>query len=98
VAGGISDAPLCLPAPRGIVPLRVGGGARRLAIVRPDEVPVLLRAAGGVQRLVLDDQRYGAIGGEVRVETTCARDTGDRYEIEIAGGASHLTIAGSKPR
>jgi hypothetical protein len=53
---------------------------------------VRLRFGGGAHRLAFDDQRYGAIGGVVAVDTPGAADAGDRDEIEIAGGVSHLTV------
>jgi hypothetical protein len=93
IAGGVSDAELRLPAPDGIVPLRIHGGARRLTVVRPHAIPIRLRVGGGASRLALDDQRYGAIGGETRLDTPHAADAEDRYDIEITGGASRLTIA-----
>jgi hypothetical protein len=72
--------------------VRIGGGAHKLEIVRPGGAAVRLRVGGGAHRLAFDDQRYGAIGGVVAVDTPGAADARDRYEIEIAGGVSHLTV------
>lgn len=92
IAGGVSHAKLYLPAPRGVVPVRIGGGARKLEIIRPGDGAVRLRVGGGAHRLGFDDQRYGAIGGVVALDTPGAADASDRYEVEIAGGVSHLTV------
>jgi hypothetical protein len=92
IAGGVSGAKLRLPAPRGVVPLRISGGARELEIMRPQRSAVRLRIGGGAHRLTLDDQRFGAIGGTTALDTPGAADASDRYEIEIAGGVSHLAV------
>ncbi len=45
--------------------------------------------------MALDDQHFGAIGGETRLEgpNDYAGAT-DRYEITITGGVSNVTIEG----
>ena len=91
--GGATGFELALPAPVGIVPVRIGGGASNLTIHRPAGVPVRLQIKEGATRLALDDQRLGAVGGETRLTSRDDQDAPDRYEITIRGGASTLTIA-----
>ncbi len=74
------------------MPVRIGGGAHKLEIVRPGGAAARLRVGGGANRLAFDDQRYGAIGGVVALDTPGAAEASDRYEIEITGGVSHLTV------
>jgi hypothetical protein len=93
ISGGVSEARLCLPQPHGVVHLRIGGGARELQILRPVGTAACLRIRGGAHRLALDDELFGAIGGTVALATPGASNIADRYEIEIAGGASHLTVS-----
>jgi hypothetical protein len=92
IDGGASEVELTLPAPAGVVPIRIGGGASKLSIHRPAGVPVRLQIKGGASQLVLDDQRFGAIGGETRLNSGGDSNAPDRYEITIGGGASKLTI------
>jgi hypothetical protein len=63
-----------------------------LTLLRPAGVAATLGIAGGASRLTFDGERYGAIGGETRLETANAASA-DRYEIEITGGASKLVVA-----
>jgi len=93
LAGGASGLRLLLPIARGIVRIRVEGGASKLALLLPREVAAVLQITGGASRLAFDGQRYGAIGGETRLETPNAEAAEDRYLIEIAGGVSELTVA-----
>jgi hypothetical protein len=92
ISHGASDVELVLPAPRGIVPVRVGGGASKVVLRRPAGVAATLSIAGGAAGLSFDRQHLGAIGGETRLESPLAGETPDRYEVEIGGGASELLI------
>jgi hypothetical protein len=92
VAGGASDVDLVLPAPRGAVPIRIRGGASAVSLHRPDGVAVHLRIGGGASRLTFDDEYFGAVGGGIRLQTHDADRAADRYEIDVDGGASRLTV------
>ena len=93
LAGGASVLRLMLPIARGTVRVRIEGGATKLTLLRPRGVAAVLRILGGGSRLAFDGERYGSIGGETRLETANADSIQDRYDIEIAGGASELTIS-----
>lgn len=93
IRGGVSRVELALGRPGGIVPIRVRGGASKLTIWRPEDVPVGVAVRGGISKLELDDQRFGAIGGSTRVTTGEWRQATSGYDVEIGGGASHLTVA-----
>ncbi len=93
IAGGVRDVALLLPVPEGHVPVRIAGGASKLQITRPAGVAASLRIAGGATRLAFDDERFGAVGGEVRLATPGFEDAGDRFTVEVRGGAAGLTIA-----
>lgn len=92
VRGGVSQVELRLPRPAGTVPIRVSGGVSHLTIHRPGDVPARLSIGGGVSKLELDTQYLGAIGGPVRLETSGYPEAADRYNVEIGGGASKITI------
>ena len=90
--GGCSGIEVLLPPPIGIVPISIGGGASDVRLLRPDEVPVRLQIRGGASQLAFDDERFGAIGGRVRLQSDGFDERADRYEITVGGGASKLTI------
>jgi hypothetical protein len=58
----------------------------------PTATAASLRVGGGVSRLSFGDQRFGAVGGGIRLQTEGFDRTADRYEIEIEGGSSCLTV------
>lgn len=92
LGSGATHVELTLPPPVGVVPIRVGGGATHLALHRPVGAAARLRVGGGAAKLTWDTQYLGAIGGQVRLETMGYADAADRYDIEIGGGATHLTV------
>ena len=92
VAGGASRVELRLPKPSGTVHLRVGGGASNVTIRRPEGVAARVRGGSGATKLSLDEQHFGAIGGETRLENPDYATAVDRYEIEVRSGASNLTV------
>ena len=92
IRGGASNVELDLGEPTGVVPIRVRGGVSHVTIRRPAGVPVGASVRGGISRLTLDDQRFGALGGQTRVTTGPWRQVTSGYDIDIAGGASHLTV------
>jgi hypothetical protein len=93
VTGGLNQVDLQLPEPSGSVRFRVTGGASHLRLRRPGNVPARVHIGGGASKLALDDQGFGAVGGPVRLESPGYAPAANRYEIEIGGGASQVTIA-----
>lgn len=92
VRGGVNKVELRLPRPTGAVLVRVSGGASHLTLRRPAGVPARLRIGGGASKLELDTQYLGAVGGPVRLETPDYSNADDRYDVEIGGGASRITV------
>ncbi|HSK16533.1 MAG TPA: hypothetical protein VK915_10230 [Gaiellaceae bacterium] len=92
IDGGASDVDVMLPAPAGIVCIRVAGGASGIRLDRPGGCAARVHIAGGASKLTFDEQRLGAIGGEIRLESAGSDQAPDRYEIDIGGGTSALTI------
>jgi hypothetical protein len=92
VRGGLSHVNLQLPRPAGSVRVHVSGGASSLTLRRPIGVGARVQIGGGVSKLALDDQVFGAVGGPVALETPEYSTDGDRYTVEIGGGASKITI------
>lgn len=92
VRGGASRAQLRLPRPAGAVPIRVTGGVSHLTVQRPAGVPARVGIGGGASKLELDTQYLGAVGAPVRLETPDYGGARDRYDIDIGGGASKVTV------
>jgi hypothetical protein len=92
VAGGCSNVRFDLPLPTAVVPIRISGGASRVAVRRPSETGVGLAVGGGLAMLRLDDRSFYAIGGAARLDTGNVVREVPHYALTIAGGASDLAI------
>ena len=92
VRGGVNQVDLQLPEPSGTVRIRVSGGASHLRLRRPSGVPARVHIGGGANKLALDELGFGAVGGPVRLESPEYSTAANRYEIEIGGGASKITV------
>jgi hypothetical protein len=68
------------------------GGASNVAIHRPGGVAAQLRVVGGSTNLAFDERRFGAVGGEVSLQSPDYEGASDRYDITITGGASSVII------
>jgi hypothetical protein len=89
---GASRIDLRLPRPKGVVPVRIVGGASQVRITRPAGTPARLTVRRGVANLTFDEQEFGAVGGRLRLDSPGGSDTDGRYDIEISGGATHLRV------
>jgi DNA-binding MarR family transcriptional regulator len=92
ISGGLNRVDVCLPRASGTVKLCLDGGLSRVAIQRPAGVPIELLLRGGANRLEFDAQRFGAVGGDIRLASPEWDLASNRYAIEVRGGASRLTI------
>jgi DNA-binding MarR family transcriptional regulator len=90
--GGASKLEIWLPAPRGSVSVCIEGGVNRAQIQRPEGVPLQLQVQGGANRLEFDAQRFGAVGGELRLASPGWELATDRYVVEVRGGASRFSV------
>ena len=92
LSGGVSGLTARLPKPAGVVPLKLSGGASQVTLQVPDGVAVRIAVTGGVSRFKFFDQQLGAVGGPLKLERPGAVGSQGRYEIEVSGGASKLSI------
>ena len=90
--GGISELALRLPEPSGVVPVRLSGGAYKVSINRPDGVEARLKVKSGASKLTFDGQSFDAVGSNVRLQSPGHEGASDRYEIEVSGGASEISV------
>ena len=93
VTGGASDIEVTLPAPVGIVPVRLSGGASEVLLRRPAGTQARAEMNGGASQLIFDGQRLGAVGGRTVLASSGFDEAADRYEIRFTGGASQVTVA-----
>ncbi|HEX7492200.1 MAG TPA: hypothetical protein VF337_10925 [Candidatus Limnocylindrales bacterium] len=64
----------------------------RVSIERPLGVAAALTISGGVSEILVDGQSHKG-AGHLSLQTPGADRAADRYEIEVAGGASKITIS-----
>jgi DNA-binding MarR family transcriptional regulator len=96
VRGGASSFRVDLPAPSGTVPVRIAGGASEIVVRRPAGTAARVRLKGWASQLTFDDQTFGALGSDVRLQSPGYEDAAGLYDVEVTGSASDftLTIAG----
>jgi len=90
--GGSERIQVELGRPTGDVPIRIVGGAKTIRLERPAGVPIRLRVKGGVHQVEVDRQSYGSKSGDTSVESRGWSDTGDRFSVEVVGGARTITV------
>jgi DNA-binding MarR family transcriptional regulator len=92
VEGGANHIDLALPRPFGTAVVRIGGVVSSARFRRPPSIPVAVRLAGGVSRFRVDGGKREQVGGQRRYIGAGFDDSPDRYELEVLGGASDVTI------
>jgi DNA-binding MarR family transcriptional regulator len=97
--GGTSSLDIDLPAATGRQLVEINGGAHAVTITRPAGVPTRLVVNGGASNLVLDDQRFGGVGGRTELHDTTAGNGNDQpsLEVRVRGGASSLSVIRRPP-
>ena len=89
---GASEVNLVLGAPRGIVPLRVEGGALTVHISRPAGAAAQVQASGGAVQLRADGMRQDGLG--TRTWKSDGFDVAkDRYDVTVSGGALNVEVS-----
>jgi len=91
VRGGASAVEIALPQPEGVVPVRIRGGASRVSLTRPRGAAMRVRLRGGAAKVSFEDKVITS-GGHTAIESPGAAQATDVYELEIHGGASHVSI------
>ena len=92
LTGGVDQLRVTLGRPAGVVPIRLVGGANHARFERPIGVHVQLKLSGGAGRVEFDRQKLGGTAGHTVLESTGAAEAGDRFVIEVTGGASRITV------
>ncbi len=92
VKGGMSNIRLELPAPSGVVPIRISGDASQITVRRPAGVAARVHLKGWVSEFVFDEQTYSGVGNDVRLQSPGYEATDRRYDIEVSSSASMVTF------
>jgi DNA-binding MarR family transcriptional regulator len=88
--GGSSRLDLSLGRARGVVPVRMTGGASEARIERPRGVGVRLTTRGGTGRVEFDAQRMSGAAGVVTFES--ANIGPDHFAVELTGGVGRIEV------
>lgn len=89
---GASRIEVNLPAPKGVVPVRIDGGALRVDITRPVGAAIKVQSTGGALQLRADGSHQDGFGNREWRSTGFDSAT-DRYEVTVSGGALNVNIS-----
>jgi len=92
ITGGAAGMVVELPRPSGLVAVRLRGGAASITFRRPKGVAARVEVLGGMASFRFDQQELGGVGGRTRLQSGGFAEAQDRYELDIAGGASDLVV------
>lgn len=95
VGGGASTFRVELPEPSGTVPVRISGGASEIVVRRPPGAAARVRLKGWASQLTFDDQTFGGVGNDARLQSPGYDDATGRYDVEVSGSASDVTLTTS---
>lgn len=90
ISGGASQMDLTLPPPHGTVRVEMSGGASQMRI-RAGGSAARINVTGGLGSLQANDSRYAGVG-QLSWQTPGYGAATDRYDIQITGGASEVTL------
>ncbi len=89
---GAGNVTCTLPAPVGIVPLRVNSGIVGVTLRRPRGAAVHAVVSSGSAKVRLDDRAIRAVTADVQWDTPGALDNPDRYELIVSSGCVRVTL------
>jgi hypothetical protein len=93
---GASHEDITVGIPAGSVPITVDGGALTVNVHRPKGVAASVAVSGGAVNLTFDGRQSHAVG-TVTAQTSDYNRASDRYQIQVNGGASNVTVDASAP-
>ena len=92
VIGGFNTIRLDLPAPSGIVPMRIIGGASEITMRRPVGVAIRMKLKGWVSHLAIDDQTLTGAGNNLQLHSPSLDPATPFYDLEIKSYANSVII------
>ncbi len=94
---GAGNVTCTLPAPAGVVPIRVNSGIVGVALHRPGDAAVQATVASGSVKVRLDDKPVRAVASDVLWETPGAHGHEDRYDLTVCSGCARITLDAAAP-
>jgi DNA-binding transcriptional ArsR family regulator len=92
VKGNASMITFALPAPSGMVPVRISGSVSVIKLRRPAGVPVRAHLQGWVSSFELDGQTFSDVGNDLRLHSPGYAADARGYDIEVSSSASTVHI------
>ena len=93
---GASRLELTVGPPKGVVVIRINGGAPNLRFHRPNGVAVSVQLSGGALNLTADGHHAAAIGS-ASWQSDGYNGATDAYSIEVNGGACNVAVDTNVP-
>jgi TetR/AcrR family transcriptional regulator, tetracycline repressor protein len=94
---GAGNVSCILPAPVGVVPIRVNSGIVGVTLRRPRDTAVHAIVSSGSAKVRLDDRPIRAVTADVQWETPGALLAADRYDLTVYSGCVRVTLDASAP-
>lgn len=88
---GASHIELKLPAPKGLVPIRVDGGALTVDFALPADAPIKVQANGAAVHLNTEGARQDGLGSR-EWRSTGFDGAADRYDVQVSGGVATVNV------
>jgi hypothetical protein len=93
---GASREDITLGTPSGTVPITINGGALTVNVHRIKGVAASVTVSGGAVNLNFDGRQSHAVGN-LTARTTDYDSASDRYQIQVNGGASNVSVDANAP-
>ncbi len=90
---GSDTIDLSLPKPRGMVPVRLAGGASQFSLSVPGGVPIRVTAAGGAGEVSVDGASYSGVGGGSVFVTRGWSESSAGFDVDATAGPALLSVA-----
>ncbi len=94
---GAGNVTCTLPAPVGVVPLRVNSGIVGVTMHRPRSTAVHATVSSGSVKVRLDDRPIRAVTTDVQWEASGGARNSDRYELAVYSGCVRVTLDEAAP-
>ena len=94
---GAGNVSCTLPAPIGVVPIRVNSGIVGVTLHRPRGAAVHATVSSGSAKVRLDDRLIRAVGPDVHWDAPGAAGSADRYDLTVCSGCVRVTMDTSAP-
>ena len=94
---GAGNVTCTLPAPSGVVPIRINSGIVGVTMHRPRTAAVHAVVSSGSVRVRLDDKPIRTVSSDVHWDTPGAPQSADRYDLTIFSGCVRVTMDADAP-